>query len=844
MPFAVVNRLIEEYNTNGISSVLRADNILDVQLSAAPGSTFALSDEQVSSLKEQEILPLEFGGGTVLAYRVSFPSNSNEWKIVHGTTPASPNVGVLQSQYASTYSGFSFSGKMSLVTISEAMKDGDFKNPYTTASKTWRGGNSGWYDELATLGENIHGYKRSRWFKYAAKSVSQGTTKIFQELAKSSLSAGGNISTSKGSRTIEDTTTVTRVDEDGTTITDTITTQTPDSDVNTTGSSLIGQSKAQAVAQVISKFTSMASTGTSIVCAGIEGLLGVQTLVSTYQRIQKLNLVSGYMESVQKIQAGDSDGDSMHEYNNRLVANDEETGKNAMNSAGMGALFNAEPMSANDASVTSVNTEKALANVANDSDDSIMKIFGSVVGNANAMLRAYETCNYLQGGLAIANAVVTVLSIIPIIGQGIAAISLTAKGVLTAIMKGIIAAAAPFIAQKVIAYAGNLLIKDVATDWLGEDLGNAMVSGGNSLLSANHQTGGGSPSSAAKVGIFKSAQADVIAEEAEYQRSIHSPFDINSQHTFLGSIVYSLVPMANASGVGSTLKNISSVMTNSASKLLPSASAIAETALVDDLAQPGDCPTLEVVGVQGDVYCNPIYISDQDTEEYTPEEILEIEEGWEYITRDSNNKITIKENTNLTNYISYCGQRTSSFGIVDSNIATEIINGGSGVGKTILNLIPLVSDAMSVVDAANKEKNLPWTTGSACVASSSNIYWCENQIHQRFIEDQRFLENTGNVSDNAVATYLEGYYEKHPLDNSFEGILARYSGMTKDDVIATLDLIDGLNYIANYHPEERYAFVEATPATEIYFEETEEVLLAEEPKYIIYDTLRNKTVLV
>ena len=844
MPFAVVNRLIEEYNTNGISSVLRGDNILDVQLSSAPGTSFALSQEQTSSLREQEILPLDYGGGTVLAYKVSF--SPNEWRIVHGTVPSSPSISDLQGLYTSTYSGFSFN-RVSLVSVSDAMNDGDFKNPYTAASKTWRGGNSGWYDELAALGENIHGYERSRWFKYASKSVSQSATSLFREIAKSSLATSGNIATSGGSRTIEDTqTVVTHVDEDGNPVSEPVTTYSPDGDVNTTDGSLIGQSKLQATTQLISKFTSMASTGTNIICAGIEGLMGVQTLVSTYQRIQKLNLVSGYMESVQKIQAGDSDGESMHEYNNRLVANDAETGKNAMNSAGMGALFNAESVSIDDASVVAVNTEKALSNVANDSDDSIMKIFGSVVGNANAMLRAYETCNYLQGGLAVANAVVTVLSIIPIIGQGIAAISLTARGVLTVLMKGIIAAAAPIIAQKVIAYAGNLLIKDIATDWLGEDLGNAMVSGGNSLLSANHQTGGGSPGSTAKVGFFKSAQADVLAEEAEYQRSIRSPFDISSEHTFLGSIVYSLVPMANASGVGSTIKNISSVMTNSASKLLPSASAIAETNLVDDLAQPGDCPTLEVVGIQGDVYCNPIYITDKETitDKYTPEEILEIEESWHYITRDSSGKITVKDNTNLTNYITYCGQRTSSFGIVDANIAKEIVSGGSSTGKTILSFIPLVSDAMSVVDAANKERNLPWTTGSACVASESNIYWCENKIHQRFIEDQRFLENAGTISDNAVTAYLNDYYEEHPLDHSYEGILARYSGMTKDDVIATLYLIDGLNYIANYHPEERYAFIESAPATAIQFEATEEVLIAEEPKYIVYNTLRNKTVLV
>ena len=151
---------------------------------------------------------------------------------------------------------------------------------------------------------------------------------------------------------------------------------------------------------------------------------------------------------------------------------------------------------------------------------------------------------------------------------------------------------------------------------------------------------------------------------------------------------------------------------------------------------------------------------------------------------------------------------------------------------------------MAVVEAANKEKNLPWTTGSACVASESNIYWCENSIHQRFIEDQRLMADTGNSSDNPVVSYLKEYYEENPIDNSYEGILARYSGMTKDDVIATLELIDGLNYLANYDPTERIAFGVKEKTTDLQFEQAEEVLIASEPKFIIYNTIRNRVKIV
>ncbi len=853
MPYAVVNRLIEEYNTNGISAVLRADNILDVQLSSRPGSTFGLGDNQMEALKENEIFPYEYGTGTVLAYK----TYDDSWRFVAGTAQQGVDPSSISAYLPGAFPDYDFGsfGGARVITVAEAFDDASFKNPYTRASKTWRGGNSGWYDELADLGENIHGYQRSRWFKYAAKTTSTTVKNAFESIAKSSLAASGtNTSVTRGQGSYE--TGQTHTTEGGEVVQE-VATESYDAN----DSSMVGKGAENAKTQVAAKFLSMATNASEIVCAAVEGFMGVQTLVSTYQRVQKLNLASGFMEAVQSVQAGSTTSEPMHEYNKRLTETDPETNTNGMMSDGMDALFNNTPIEASSPSTQAVNTEATLSNIANSQDEgSIMALFADIVGSGNKILRAYEFCGYLTGGLAIASAVVTVLSVIPIIGQGIAAISLTAKEVVKAAVKAAISAAAPIIARKVVEYAGNLLIKDLATEWLGEDLGSALVASGNTLLSANHQIGAGSPGSSAKVGAFKRAQQQVIAEEAEYERATRSPLDITSPHTFLGSMVYSLVPMANSVGLGTTLKSLSSVMTNSMTQILPTASAVAETNMVS-FAKEGDCPNLEEVGIQGDVYCNPLYMTDEDTitEEYTPSEIIKIEKEWGYITTQevtnssggTNIKIDVKSGTNLSRYITYCGQRTSSWGIADANIASAINSEGNGPGKTILSYIPLVSDVVTVIDSANKIENLPWTTGSACVASESNEYWCENKIHQRFIEDQRFYENTDTGFDNAVVAYIKDYYEEHPLDNSFEGILARYSGMTKEDVISTIELIQGLDYIAKYKPSERtesLAMVEKKEDEAIYFEdidsESSVVTVAAEPKYIVYNTLRNRTVLV
>lgn len=58
----------------------------------------------------------------------------------------------------------------------------------------------------------------------------------------------------------------------------------------------------------------------------------------------------------------------------------------------------------------------------------------------------------------------------------------------------------------------------------------------------------------------------------------------------------------------------------------------------------------------------------------------------------------------------------------------------------------------------------------------------------------------GLIEKSSVTAYLEEYYEKHPLDNSYEDILARRSGLTKDQVIAYLDKLDYLAKIVDYDP--------------------------------------------
>lgn len=895
MPFAIVNRLREEFNTNGISSILRADNILDLQL-ASGNTTFGISDVQKAAFRDNEIYTNSYNGTTTLSYR----NSRNEWTTVV-TTGLAGDTGAAEAARAVIPSGTEAKlADPAVVTLAEAMKDVSFKTPYTTASKTWRGGNSGWYDELERLGEEVNGWTRSRWYNYSTDATRAAFNKVAASAIKSataSMDDAGPVYVDSSGRTVSP-----DVDENGA-LTGTYT----DVDGNTLDSSQVSQSEAggavsgsvsqaAVIAQNVSTFTNAARGVSKVACAGVQGFMALQAYAQAKQRIQKLNLVSGYMEAVQKVQAGDDlTAEPMRQYNDNLLTKDEKTKSNAMMGDGMNTLFTGAKVNADDPAVQAVNAETVVARAADDDslrgEDGgktygIASLFSDTLNDGNRIVRAMTTCNYIEGGLSLVSSIasgVVIGSIIAgIVTGGLAAI----PGILIAIGKGVakglavaaITALAPVIAKYVVEKYGKSLIDDFATEVFGEDLGNMMTSGGNTLLSSNHQIGGGSPADEKTVAYFKRAQEAVIAQEAEYERRIRSPFDITSQHTFLGSIVYSLVPVATSVNVSSAVKSLGNIFRTSTIKLLPTASAIGETELVKG-AEKGNCPTLESIGIQGDPFCNPLYVTDRSTmtvagyynafpndmdstiaatgpyssTNMSPTAVIEAEEelGTIEVTRNDDNTIASvnysgeEESKNeLKRYILYCGQRTSNWGSADANIA------GSLDEKKIsnrLSAIPVVGDFSKFVDSLDTKEDMMWTTGQACVASSDNPYWNgtkgNNQLHQRFVEDQRLFAEMHVFNQNLVVSFLNDHYEENPIDNSYEGILARFSGMTKDEVIAAENLWNGLVYLANYDPSSRYQFVEEPEDTKLETKDTNEnfLAIALEPKHIIYKKLIQTT---
>ena len=779
MPFALVNRFIEEYNGTGISSILRSDSLLDTQLSST-GSYFGLSENQRTAFKETHIYPVDFsysnGAATALVYRES--DGTYRAVVPKAVADSGSNV---NSAIAQGLSGQDITLSGTPISVEEALKLPSFKDQYSTASKTWRGGNSGWYDSIEDLTEARLAIRRTRYNGWTTAALSSADT------AWRKLAAGNSNSPDGG---IADHGTYSDVDADGNEVT---TTNTGSVDA----SSLTGQTSIEKVREVLnSKIASVAKLAATVGCTGVEIMTAIQTYMSAQQSLQYLNLATGYFEAVQGAQVGKNNGEPMNEYNKILTTPDPETGKTPMEAVSSSALFSGTTISSTDESVKTVNFE------------TLMSSLGALTGNVNMTAQAFKACSYVKMGVAATNFATTVISFVPVLGQAVKAIHIVAKLVGRIAIGVAISSISAFIVPKILTQVFKNVAKNVATEWVGEDYFNAMSSGASKYLNGNFQTGGGSAASEASLNAYLRAKDAVIAEQADIERRQKSPFDVSSRYTFLGSIVYNLIPMATSSGIGNLVRNLSSITNTSISNLLPTASAIAETNYMNSL---GECPVLESVGAVGDAFCNRIDIDDVSTIDLTPEEveakIIEIDPN-AFKGTDSNGQRIINPNSNLGKTATILNQRVATLGIADASAANRLVQQPSGI---IANL-PLVGDISQIISAMGEVENIAWISGSAGVNSPENPLWDEVKYYQRYIEDQRLLEVAGVTQKSSVTALLEDYYDKNPLDNSREGILARYSGLTKDEVLAVEDTLDVLTYVANYNPGERYDFSQSNNA--------------------------------
>lgn len=833
MPIAIEEMIIEKLNSIGISSTMASDEWLDTQLnqgvrqgnpkSNEPETTYAFSEYQVQQFKKYGVTVVNGDGIVALLYEKDGQYIPVVGSAALGSMSESEIISKIQSASKLNNIGTPVSAK-------EALADSAFKNPYATASKAWRGGASGWFDNIMEdLTEVKLNIGRNRWNKWASHGI-EVMKKTFAEVAKtqSKIKDDGVVADEEVTEEYED--------ENGQKKTKTERKDITSADIeeenggvkseelgstemeNVVDGDNVSGTKEKIAGVLNSKALKVATDATDVGCAIAKGFITIYSVVAAEQKLQFLNLISGFLEAVDKVKAGDDTGSPIHVYGENLTKKADtldddgkvaKKGRTAMEAAGMAWLFaNNSSISQKDSSVRNVNFESIMSNIS------------WLTNQAAFTTSVYVGCSYasIAGGLI--DLASTVLSVAT--AGGIGAIKdLIVKPVLKQLIKSVAVATLKIIIPIAAKNYAKMLLNDVATEWLGEDLGNALISGANMYLGGNGASGGQGPGSKDKLLAYLGRRDTVIAEEAEYQRAMRSPFDTTSRYTFLGNLAYSIMPLAYSGGITTDLFSVAGLLSSSVRTMLPTASAVENESVLNS---SGDCTLLESAGGLGDAFCNPHIITDVSTMETSPVAVSKVVhdmKSGDIVAADGvyskvgsgnfNDDGSIKDGSNLAKYVTYCGQRTSQYGLYDAAITADL-TGENSTASSIIGIVPGLDDLQNIIQGGVEIANQNYITGKACVASDEDYWENENKWYQRYAENERLLENMNPGYTSEITAYLDKHYMENPMDQSYEGTLARFSGMSVEDVEYGLALIEYYNFLENYNPSERYAFGE--PAVE------------------------------
>ena len=886
-PFALVEQFRELFNSMHVSTSLRSDAWFKMQMGSGKyvnpikghvfrADTFKISERQRARLAKQNIEVEEYDGHTVL----KFDDGTGTPKIITADARTASEIGGGAVDFKTMY-----------------RDNPDFFNGYNQGSMTWRGAISNWFNSVTAkfLSKNKITRNMFKDFIEKAKASADGNTRTYaletmakgtEEIEEPGAKVLGkqdeyeerpiygdpqNPDKITGYETV-------KVDETG------IEGRSNVSKARYTRADL--KANPALVDNVISdieekfkggdKASSIASGIVNVGCTLLNFAGAISLLVSAAEAAQIIKLISGYTEAVDKAKAGFADDSPIMDlaadlneprenkhvtlfgksivigadggYSNGIHSEESSTTKSAMESEGIASLFQGTKINAEDPSVKSFNVSSNILSFSASVDAFLGCMFAKMV------------TNIISVGIQVAKIALCIVDLLlATVTFGASIISCLAKLIGPDILKKIAFGTALSVGLGIIAsnlspLVTNLLTRDLIGDIGGEDLGNALTSGANMVLGNNHRFSGGSLATEDKYIEFAVAQQSVIAEDAKIERAKRSPFDATSKYTFMGTLLTQLMSFTSARSLLGTISASSNVLVSSIAAISPTARA---GRIVENLPDPDEyektCPFLASIGAIGDPYCNPYSITDITTIESDPAEIIN-QLGEESFADElqSDGNVKVAGDSDLAKYLLYCNSRESAFGFADQNISDEIVSWGKVRTKnsklnTILNAglssTTLIGDTIDIFQSEEAIDGAGWIGGESCVAGNDNVYkkspnWETGKLFQRFFEDQSLAETEGLVKKSAASAFLEEYYAEHPLDESYEGVLARRSGLSKDTVIAVLNYVEYGNYLAEYDPSTRFQFTKPVIEEEdqpMFFENENEV--AENPVVILLNQI-------
>lgn len=737
--------------------------------------------------------------------------------------------------------------------IAKYHADADFRDAYSSAK---RGRVATFFDNIADKIYKKLGLSRNLFSGFKQTDDANVDVAAFDETMSKKFE-GNTTNLSTGSKQERE---VTTIDKDG----NEVTTKVEYNDVEPASSAnKSGTSIADAETQARSFIGGLASKAAAITgildtgCAVLKVANLISMAVAANEIYQSINYFMGFMENISKMKAGYGDASAYHEVMNFLSTTTTAQVQKLSNGSSSESKedVTGAPLQSNGMQLVLANAPAQKATTQNYSLDR----------TTNAVVRFLGFNTITATGCALTQIAESALSMAVTIGTGGLAKIVGSFFVSTVVNIGIAAAVNAAVGFLVPTIA-QALFTNVFETATGIPAGELFTKGASASNTRVGRSGSGQSLSSQSVAqAFNQATNTVLAMDAEIDRKTLSPFDPTNKNTFFGSIAYNFVPILATT----KMTSITSLMRTTSTALASIGGRVsAEGNNSSYMTTFGDCPALEEIGAVGDIYCNPVTTTDLSTIEMDPEDAtyksVLTGSGSGSTTNldcDSDGNCKVNNNSNLARYITYCDGRDSPFGVLDSGILSSLeASNSTGIFSTILNSIPIVSDVVNIIDGLSSldPVNQGWATGANCVNSSSNSLWnSEMKYYQRYVEDQRILEQMGAYEDskNPVTAYEEAYEKEHPLDTTPSGILAHYSGMSKDDAESLIALLDYSEFINDYDASTRIA-MENAPATTgqevvvaikeelspiFHQKNTPENYIIAHTQYIIYTDIRNRS---
>ena len=807
MCISFVENLSDKFNSIGVSQEMRTSKFVAKQLDANKrncvkssifGTKFKISTKQEAKLKKLGIDVEEIDGKTFMKYDGKYIA-------------------------ASKSAAEALDGAVDFDTAFHS--NSEFRHAYIEGSATWRTAVGAWFDKITNkflTAKNI--IRNHSWLDNESDSKSKNGVDASGDRVKGTIEGDVGDGGIDGNGRL--TTAADDVDGDGNPTGEKV------YDGSETGKLSISKSdSADSIKKKLndfanskaSKATGAASAVASGICSVMDAIGAIGLIVAAAETMQVVQLASSYLEGVQKSQIDDSKDAPINDLGNTLTKTATETFEvtkatgstsdpsveentveitgSAMTSESVGALFGGYTANASDPSVESFN------------------IWGNIqkgLLGIGVSTSSYATCIATKAAASavgmVGDAVQLVACLIP---PFVGCASYLVEAAVGAMANFALSQVIGFIVGMIVPVVAKMVTRDIVNNLAGESLGNAIMSGASSYISSNAKLGGQAAASKESYIAYLGAYDSYIADKARYERETRSPFDTSSQYTFMGKVLMNFSSLVTSKNsivglLGSTSKVLSSAIT----PLIPGAHAAENVTKAKEISDrtASNCTYADSVNALADEFCNPLVITDLSTMSSHPGEIIDkidaLGNNFEDIPEggETPEVPTIKDKSKLADYIVYCGQRESMLGVADQNIASAI-QGGGGLGSDLLAVVPIAGDLAEIFNNAKISEKIGYITGEACVTGNESgvLSWSkEGKYFERFIEDQRLAENMGLVEKSSVTAFLDKYYEEHPLDNSLEGVLARKTGLTKENVIATIDTINYLTFIADYNPDGYY----------------------------------------